>query len=222
VRAVRSVICQTYKDWELIVVDDKSAEQVSAGSILADFSPCISTQVLEKIRVFRLIDKGGKLIARNFGMSSAVGEWICWLDDDDEYSCRYLEYLNKATGEDSSAVLWNFGIVRYWRGGQTDMLPIYDFNEVEFRSGMIATGTFAFRRSCVDKVGLFPEAKNWTDFSRQSGIAHYNGEKDGKIRPMGNPWGDDFWYFRKLLEEYESKKLNAYLYYQHVGGGHNV
>lgn len=219
-RAARSVYHQTFKDWELIIVDDFSKEEVSEYYLPTDFR--VDHASLRKVKIFRFKEKQGKLIARNFGMNSAQGDWICWLDDDDEYSCRYLEYVDKFVTENPGVNLVNLGIIRFWRGGQTDMLPIHDFLKVNFKSGMIATGTFVFKRSCVSTVGLFPEVKSWQEFSQKSGIPHYNGEEDGKVRPMGNPWGDDFWYFKKLLEHYEPKPLRAYLYFQHVGGGHNV
>lgn len=219
VRAVRSIICQEYEDWELIVVDDKSPEQVRAETLLGDFSPCISAQVLRKIRVFRLIDKGGKLIARNFGMSSATGEWICWLDDDDEYSCRYLEYVNKHLNENRDFSVCNFGMIRYWRGGKTDVFPIHDFRQHQVKSGMISTGMFVFARACLEKSGYFPQAKTWQEFSKQSGIEHYDGSSGKGVKPMGDPWGDDFWFFWRLSQHFESVPLQAYLYYKHIKGG---
>jgi len=219
-RAVRSVYSQTFKDWELIIVDDGSNPPVSLGSIAGDFG--LPAWAIEQTHIVRFDRRKAKLAARNEGMRRAVGRWICWLDDDDEYSCRYLEYVEKFAQEKPGMALMNFGIIRYWRGGGTDFLPIHDFKEVQFKSGLIATGTFVFKTACVRQVGYFPEVTNPTAFAKESGIPHYNGEADGNIRHMGNPWGDDFWYFRKLLEEYQSHKLNAYLYFQHIGGGHIV
>jgi glycosyltransferase involved in cell wall biosynthesis len=178
-----------------------------------------SVKALKKVRIINLPEKGGKLIARNTGMQAAQGWWICWLDDDDEYSCRYLEYVNKFTSEKSGMSVCNFGMVRYWKGGDTDLIPPTNFKEVEFKSGRIATGTFAFKRECLKSTGYFPEATSPMMFAEMSGIPHYDGSGDGKVRPMGNPWGDDFWFFKQLLEHWQSFPLNAYLYFQHVGGG---
>ena len=217
---MKSVISQTHKDWELIIVDDHSEIPVSPASISGGF--IYPAEHLKKVKVIRLEKKGAKLVARNRGMKEANGRWICWLDDDDEYSCRYLEYVKRFADGKPGMALMNFGIVRYYRGGGTDFIGIRDFSKEEFKSGLIATGTFVFKRVCFDVVGPFPEATNPTMFAEMSGIPYYNGEEDGKVKHMGNPWGDDFWYFRKLLEKWQSFPLNAYLYYQHVGGGHNV
>ena len=216
VRAVRSVIYQSFEDWELIIVNDNPEKPLTLDALGYEGYPVRS---LKKISITNLEEKGGKLIARNEGMKAAQGKWICWLDDDDEYSCRYLEYVNKFANEKSGMAVCNFGMVRYWKGGDTDLLPPRDFSKVECKSGVIATGTFAFKRVCLETTGYFPEAKSPLGFAEASGIPHYDGTADGKVRPMGNPWGDDFWFFKQLLEHWQSFPLNAYLYFQHVGGG---
>lgn len=216
VRAVRSVVFQTFEDWELIIVNDNPEKPLSLATIGYEGYP---VRALKKIKIINLEKKGGKLIARNTGMQEAQGDWICWLDDDDEYSCRYLEYVAKFANEKSGMAVCNFGMVRYWRGGATDLLGLRDFSQVEFKSGLIATGTFVFKRECLKTTGFFPEAMSPMKFAEMSGIPHYDGSADGKIRPMGNPWGDDFWFFKQLLKHWQSFPLNAYLYFQHVGGG---
>ena len=218
-RAIRSVAYQTFKEWELIVVNDNPTSLFNYDMLARMGLP---VRIIKQVKLLNLEKKGGKLVARNTGMENATGDWICWLDDDDEYSCRYLEYVDRFANEKPGMALMNFGIIRYWRGGQTDFLPIYDFGKVELKSGMIATGTFAFKRACFGVVGPFPAVTNPTEFAKRSGIPHYDGSADGRVRHMGNPWGDDFWYFHQLLKNYQSHSLQAYLYYQHVGGGHNV
>jgi len=81
-RAIKSVKNQTYKDWELIIVDDCSS----------DDTPFIVKKFLsDKIKYIRLSTNKGPAGARNAGMRVAKGEFIAFLDDDDEWLPKKLE-----------------------------------------------------------------------------------------------------------------------------------
>lgn len=92
-RALSSLLNQTYKDFEAIVVDDNPPE-----SRLEHFSE-LSNMLSEKnVRV--IVDKMPKNAARarNLGLDAANGEWIAYLDDDDAYRPDKLEkQLTRAT-----------------------------------------------------------------------------------------------------------------------------
>ncbi|HLY41000.1 MAG TPA: glycosyltransferase family 2 protein [Terracidiphilus sp.] len=75
-RAVRSVLEQTYKDLEIIVVlDGPDPRTVSALSVFDD----------SRLRVIALENNVGGNEARNIGVREATGGWIAFLDDDDEW-----------------------------------------------------------------------------------------------------------------------------------------
>lgn len=71
--AVASVLAQTYRDFELLVVDDGSTD--GTPEALAAFG--------EEIRVLPRPGRGGVSAARNAGMAAAQGEWLAFLDSDD-------------------------------------------------------------------------------------------------------------------------------------------
>jgi glycosyltransferase involved in cell wall biosynthesis len=75
-RAVDSVLNQTYRDIELIVVDDGSTDDTE--KLLA---PYIETQT---IQYFKTQNKGVSA-SRNFGVTQAREKWIAFLDSDDEW-----------------------------------------------------------------------------------------------------------------------------------------
>lgn len=79
-RAVESVLCQTYSDIELIVVDDGSTDDSQA---LVKESYCGIKYIYQKNQ--------GVSAARNVGISHANGEWIAFLDSDDEWLPNKLE-----------------------------------------------------------------------------------------------------------------------------------
>jgi glycosyltransferase involved in cell wall biosynthesis len=80
--AIESVITQTYKNWELVVVDDGSTDGTK------DFIKSISDQ---RIRLVELQHWGNIAQVRNAGVEAASGEWIAFLDSDDTWLPQKLE-----------------------------------------------------------------------------------------------------------------------------------
>lgn len=79
---IRSILRQTYRDFELILVDDGSPDR--CGEICDEFA-----KQDERIRVIHQ-ENGGVSRARNTGMDHAIGEWITFVDSDDLITPRYL------------------------------------------------------------------------------------------------------------------------------------
>jgi glycosyltransferase involved in cell wall biosynthesis len=80
-RAIKSVLAQTYNNFELIVVDDGSTD--STSELLAGFG-----QSLQVIRQ----QNSGPSMARNAGIRAARGKFIAFLDSDDEWLPEKLEH----------------------------------------------------------------------------------------------------------------------------------
>lgn len=81
-RAIKSVINQTYKKWELICVNDASTD--NSLQILKKYES-------DKIKVKSLEKNSGTAIARNEALKLAKGRYITYLDSDDYYDYRKLE-----------------------------------------------------------------------------------------------------------------------------------
>lgn len=81
--SILSVQQQTYKDWELIIVDDCS--QDNTEEVLQKFEQD------SRIQYIKLDQNGGPAVARNTGIEKADGEYIAFLDSDDLWTSNKLE-----------------------------------------------------------------------------------------------------------------------------------
>lgn len=96
-RCIESVLSQTFKDFELILVDDGSTD--SSGAICDHYA--------EKDNRIIVIHKenGGVSTARNVGIENARGEYITFCDSDDYYKDKLLETVVSYLEDDSVDVL---------------------------------------------------------------------------------------------------------------------
>ncbi|MBI4849800.1 MAG: glycosyltransferase [Nitrospirae bacterium] len=81
--ALDSLMAQTDKEWEAVVVNDGSTD--GTAELLEKYS-----QQDRRIRFFHK-KNGGTASALNEGLRQAQGEWICWLSSDDMFAPRKLE-----------------------------------------------------------------------------------------------------------------------------------
>ncbi len=233
-RAIKSVISQQYPDWELIIVDDGCTDETPG--ILDKFAASD-----KRIKVIHK-ENENRAIARNAGMDAATGEWLCWLDSDDEYSTHYLRELNQATIDFPEYKIFNFGSIIHFPDHQTGLRSVYapsiEGNGHEwFRSGHIGCGSFVFKRDlwASDKKYRIPDVVNCYQFAADSKFDlrldpiadefnYKNAENpdsafaDGVYRhglSIGNPWGDDFLQFYLLTRDNHSKPLDVLLYIQY-------
>ena len=81
-RAIHSVQAQSYKHWELLIVDDASND---------DTAKIISNIADSRIQYIRHETNQGAAAARNTALAQAKGEYIAFLDSDDEWIPAKLE-----------------------------------------------------------------------------------------------------------------------------------
>lgn len=110
-RSIRSVLNQSYRDFELIIVDDGST----------DGSADVVYNIVDERIVFIQQENGGPSKARNTGAKYARGEWIVFIDADDEmedgalqtFSDYRFKYPN--AGMFVGQVMWKCGdLVTKW------------------------------------------------------------------------------------------------------------
>jgi len=87
-RALESVLRQTYKDFELIIVND-NPDNDNANEFIEKFIQDNNND--NRIEYIHLEKNSGACVARNIGAQKATGEYIAFLDDDDEWYADKLE-----------------------------------------------------------------------------------------------------------------------------------
>ena len=100
--ALTSLKDQTYKNFEVIVVNDGSTDNSEA--VILDFiksNPSLNI-------VYRKINNSGPSTARNTGIDLASGDYICFLDADDSYDTHLFEEIEKIIDKDTDALYFGY------------------------------------------------------------------------------------------------------------------
>jgi glycosyltransferase involved in cell wall biosynthesis len=149
--ALRSVIAQTFQEWEVIVVDNFSSDD--SESVVRGFED-------PRIKFFQFDNEGSIAKARNFGSSLSQGELIAFLDSDDIWHPQKLQV--QVTVMDNGADLsyhslkrfgTRGGVFRAWRLSGTQALE-----QLLAGGNPIATSSALIRSEVLSSLGGFPEA----------------------------------------------------------------
>lgn len=174
VDTVKSVLAQTYQDYEIIVVDDGSKDDgVDRLSVIQD----------SKLKVIKQENQGVS-VARNTGVWNASGEFIAFLDADDQWHPDYLEEIRKvierypesyiyATGYDvlmgdgtikfsNPEASGKFGTISYWES----LKQGYDL--------VWTSATVIRRQAIIDAGGFKPGEKIGQDMDMWARVAQLN------------------------------------------------
>jgi glycosyltransferase involved in cell wall biosynthesis len=138
--AIESVLNQTYKDWELIIIDDGSTDKTKD----------IIDKFIEKDnRVKYLYQKNKeRSAARNNGIKNAKGNWLCFLDSDDVYHTTHLEEFKNLINQNDLKRGLYFSGLSY--GKYSENFEEYDLthkNNIEF----VLLNTIGTPRACTHK-----------------------------------------------------------------------
>ena len=221
-KALESVLVQTYRDYELIVVDDGSS----------DNSYELAKDLLESSGLeFQLIHQrnAGVSTARNNGISLAHGDYICFLDADDWWAPTYLERMNWFTNEFPDAGIYGTNYYYVKNGRQRICVSTVDTGYINYCKVYaeklqmpLWTGAVCIPRSIINEFGGFkPKLKLGEDFDLWIRIAlkykvaflneplsYYYQDSDMKWRLIGklhNPQVHMLWNLGYLENE---EKIN--------------
>lgn len=153
-RAIDSVFKQTFKNFELIIVNDGSTDN--------------SLYFVEKIKDERIkiINKknGGVSSARNVGIENAHTEWICFLDADDYWTPNHLEVINDLRCKYPYAQLYSTVTqensekgLRYIQNSLPDNFEGYVNNYffLAIKGTLFTSSSVCVKKASFEAVGLF-------------------------------------------------------------------
>ena len=152
--AVESVLCQTYKDYEIIIVDDGSTD--GTEDVLQKYH--------NKIR-YIYKSNGGEASARNTGIKHAQGAYIAFLDSDDLWLPERLKFGVQALDADKNIGLFFADCNRVFNG-ERESKTFFDYYKPYagfvfkqlFMRCFIPMPTVILRKECFQKVGIFSES----------------------------------------------------------------
>jgi glycosyltransferase involved in cell wall biosynthesis len=172
-RSIKSVLGQTYKDFEIIVVDDASTDNTEE---------VVQSIRDPRIRYLRHEKNRGGSAARNTGIRAAWGQYIAFQDSDDEWLPEKLEKQMEVLAAAPPEV----GIVytAFWRI-RSDNKEYIPGPEIQLKEGrvhrellkgnFVTTQAVLVKRECFQKAGMFdetlPRFQDWELFIRMA--KHY-------------------------------------------------
>lgn len=161
VRCVDSILNQSYRDFEIIVVNDGSTDD-SLSMIKSNYSNEIQQEVI------KIIDQPnqGVSVARNNGIKLSKSDYICLLDADDEWLPNFLESMACLINDYPKAALYTlayniqkegFKSVKSKRGLPSNHRGyVEDFFKASAKGNVVHTSTACVLKSVFIELGGFP------------------------------------------------------------------
>lgn len=169
-KCLDSVTRQTYDELEVIIVNDGTP----------DHSQDIIDEFCEKNELFYsyIIENQGLGGARNFGLSKAHGEYVCFLDSDDYIADNFVEVLAKHAMQDHSDIVVCNNIDVYENTNKKEVKKaVYDKNPVslienkEILFNRVCAWAKLYRKSLFDNLKYEPRA--WYEDMRLTPKLYY-------------------------------------------------
>lgn len=202
-RTLESVIAQTYKDFECIVVDDGSTD--NSAAVCEEFSNSLTLSLSNPFRLIKQAN-AGVAAARNNGVAASKGEYVCFLDADDWWEPTFLEEMDRLIEEYPDAGLYATNYV-YYKPGKTHVaLKIergylnYPQEYIKNLAMPVTSITTCMPRYVFDEMGGFPVGiKLGEDFLLwaktaikykvafcEKALAYYNNDVPASLRATRN------------------------------------
>lgn len=144
-RSIQSIRQQSYKDWELIVVDDMSTDNTQ--EVINEIR-----KQDKRIHYIKNTHKKGPSGARNAGIEKSNGDYIAFLDSDDEWFPEHLEESLRAMNEMQANVCFSLWIERMRDGTETARFQLKEeqqqfWKHINDANAIVKVPFFKFNRS---------------------------------------------------------------------------
>lgn len=157
--AVYSILEQTYKELEVIVVDDCSTDGT------ADVVRAIED---DRVRLITCDKNGGACKARNIGIENAKGDVIAFQDSDDEWHSDKLEKSLKCMQEQGADFVFSALCREEIKKGKkiSEIIPVFNLNSVEDKLSRILTQNYVSTQTIVAAKNVFETVRFDEEFPR--------------------------------------------------------
>lgn len=190
---IDSVKSQTYPHWELILVDDCSADPTV---------DIISAELKDpRIQLIKLSENGGAAVARNTGIALAKGRYIAFLDSDDLWLPQKLEKQVRFMQEKNIAFSFSeYGVIR--EDGSDTRSVVKIPSQIDYR-GLLKNTIIGCLTVMLDteKLGVIqmPNIRTrqdtalWLQLLKKGHIAYGIQEELSKYRKVGGSISSNKW-----------------------------
>ena len=148
--AIRSVLEQTHRDFELLIVDDASDDDTQE-----------KVQAFDDTRIqYHRVPRGGVSRARNFALERVAGDYVAFIDSDDLYLPRKLEAQVAFLEANPQVMVAYSPYVEVHRGKETFHSCRQKGQRVfleMFKGSFVNVNSILVRREAAAAVGGFPE-----------------------------------------------------------------
>lgn len=153
-KSIQSVLSQTFRDYELLIVDDGSEDGLEEA---------VKQYLSENVFYYR-IPHSGVCAARNYGLRRAKGDFIAYLDSDNTWHPDFLSVMwtainQEGTPRSAAYCMYNF----YEKDEDTGKVYLsevkgeeFDFRKLLARN-YIDLNTFIHSKKCIETVGFWDE-----------------------------------------------------------------
>jgi len=197
--AIESVFLQSYKEWQLIIVDNGSTD--NTNSVVNSYEDDRIIYVYSQMK--------GRSHARNIGIEKADGEWLCFLDSDDIYDPEHLMTFYHAIKFYPEFHCFKTGVKFLNTKGKVIFKSTFHSPPTSFDSfvarNYVSILDIAVRTSAVGTI-RFAEVENWED-------AHFLLQLYAKVTPY------QISAHTVIAMEHEQRSINkAIVKYEEVNG----
>ncbi len=152
-KSINSVLGQTYKNIEIIIVDDGSSDNTE--NIIENIND-------ERVKYYKLNGNYGACYARNYGVKKCSGDYIAFQDSDDEFLSDKLSFQIKNLIKNDSDLDFCKFTINSLDNKESVILPNEDTIESFKKNGFLLTlsnGNFISTQSILMKKNVFLKLK---------------------------------------------------------------
>lgn len=208
-RALDSIVNQTYENIEVFLVNDcpEDAELSKALSELTE-----SYQCDKKVNYISMPHNGGACAARNLGLKESKGEFVAFLDDDDEWlDTKISEQIKRFDSPNVGLVYCN--TYAHYEGKdelvvrESHPMPEGKIYDNLFAENIISSTSFPLiRREAIESVGGFniamPSLQDLELWLRMT--------KKWEVRYVDKPLGTYYFYNGERISRHPERRTKAY------------